>query len=156
MRLILLRHAEAVPGHDLDPDRPLTKRGLYQAQAMGQQISEICSTARVVSSPWLRARETAAEIARALCVQPSSLDSLTPKGTPAMACSELEALWADGEGDVLIVVTHQPLCGCLISFLSEGVSTPLLISPCNGVLLKLDWPAAAMAQQLRWLAPNPV
>ncbi len=156
MRLILLRHAEAVPGHDLDPERPLTNRGLAQAQNMGQQLAQSLGVARVVSSPWLRARETAAELASALGVQPSSLDGLTPKGSPMQACSELESLWDSDDNRVLVVVTHQPLCGCLISYLSEGDSSPLLISPCNGVLLKLDWPAAAMAKQLRWLAPNPV
>ena len=57
MRLFVVRHAEAAPG---DPDelRPLTDAGRAAARALGEHLAAQRPTA-VISSPLLRARETA-------------------------------------------------------------------------------------------------
>ena len=64
MRLFLVRHAHAHAG---EPDelRPLSTSGREQARALGEQLAASGPTL-VVSSPLLRARETAAAIAAAL------------------------------------------------------------------------------------------
>ena len=59
----------------------------------------------VLSSPLVRARETAAEIARALGAEPETDERLSP-GTDA---DTLRAAVA-GRGDTVIVVGHQPDC----------------------------------------------
>ena len=63
MRIFLVRHAQAAPG---DPDelRPLTPEGQAAARALAERLAAEQPTA-VVSSPLLRARQTADEIARA-------------------------------------------------------------------------------------------
>ena len=68
MRLFLVRHAEAAPG---DPDdlRPLTPAGREAARALGEKLAAERLDA-VLSSPLLRARETAEQIARAAGIEP--------------------------------------------------------------------------------------
>ncbi|WP_010322929.1 phosphohistidine phosphatase SixA [Marinobacterium stanieri] len=153
MQLVLLRHAEAVPGHDLDADRPLTTRGLQQAQVMGQLLAARFDQVRLVASPWLRACQTAEQLSVALRASVSTLPELTPVGSPEGVAGALEPLWQDD--GVLVVVTHQPLCGRLVNWLVDGRDLGLSVSPCCGALLELDWPAAGMALRSHWLSPNP-
>ncbi len=57
--LWLLRHAEAADGLP-DEERPLTERGMRQAQDAGQALARIGTKIEVcLSSPKLRARQTA-------------------------------------------------------------------------------------------------
>jgi broad specificity phosphatase PhoE len=72
-RLLLIRHAESEGNRDqiftATPSVPLTERGRLQAAAAGQWIRERYDAIRVVSSPYTRARETAAIVADVLQVQ---------------------------------------------------------------------------------------
>ena len=63
MRLFLVRHAEAAPG---DPDdlRPLTPGGRDTARELATRLA-VEEPEAVLTSPLLRARETAAAIADA-------------------------------------------------------------------------------------------
>ncbi len=152
MRLVILRHAEAVAGADHDPDRPLTSQGVLQARVMRQQLQALLGDYRLLCSPWVRAWTTAAELASVGCEAATSLD-LTPSASPVAAGALLESLF-DNEAP-LVVVTHQPLCGRFIHWLTEGRDQGVLISPCGGALLELDWPASGMARLVRWLDSNP-
>ena len=65
VRVYLCRHAKAAPG---EPDelRPLTPEGVDQAQRLGERLAEEpMPPAVVLSSPLLRARQTAEAIAHA-------------------------------------------------------------------------------------------
>ena len=65
MRLFLIRHAKAVPG---DPDelRPLADKGVEQARRLGAALAlHPTPPVVVLTSPLLRARQTAEPIARA-------------------------------------------------------------------------------------------
>ena len=103
MRLILVRHAEAAPG---DPDelRPLTAAGRETARALGEQLSAAEPDA-VVSSPSLRARETAEQIARAAGVEAEADERLGPGAT----VEDVRAV-VEGRGGTAVVVGHQPDC----------------------------------------------
>src|SRR5436190_1191919 len=60
MRVVIVRHAEAAPGNP-DELRPLTPQGRAQARWLGDRLRKHGLTPdAVVSSPLLRARETAA------------------------------------------------------------------------------------------------
>ena len=115
MRVYLVRHAEAAPGKP-DDLRPLTSAGRAAARDLGIRLAE--DGARpdaVLSSPLLRARETAEELARALGCEPESDDRLAP-GATAASLSDAVA----GRGDEVVVVGHQPDCGLIAAEISGG------------------------------------
>ena len=111
MRLFLVRHAEAAPG---EPDelRPLTPAGRAAARALGERLAPE-QPAAVVSSPLLRARETAEQIARAADLAPEPDERLAPGATP----DDLLAAVAD-RGETVVAVGHQPDCSAIYFALS--------------------------------------
>jgi phosphohistidine phosphatase len=105
MRVYLCRHAEAAPG---EPDelRELTAEGVEQARALGAALAAYGEPpALVLSSPLIRARQTAAEIAHATGA-PLRVEELLAPG--ATAASLVEAI-AGAQGPVA-TVGHQPDC----------------------------------------------
>lgn len=148
MKLLLLRHAEAVPGADLDAARVLTAAGEAQAAAMALRVSALFAGVHVVSSPWQRAQQTAARIAQSEGCLASVSSALTPEVSVETAAAALEVWFSEVEA--LVVVTHQPLCGRLINWLIEGDKVGVSIAPCSGALLELEWPAQGMARLLNW------
>ena len=81
VRLVLVRHAEAAPG---EPDelRPLTPNGRESARALGEQLAaDDVRPDAVLTSPLLRARETGAELGRALSVPVEPDERLAPGAT---------------------------------------------------------------------------
>lgn len=111
MRLFLVRHAEAAPG---EPDelRPLTPAGRAVAREVGERLAAEQVEA-VVSSPLLRARETAEQIARAAGLTPEADERLAPGAT----AEDLQAAVA-GRGDTVVAVGHQPDCSAIYLVLS--------------------------------------
>jgi phosphohistidine phosphatase len=103
VRLFLVRHAEAAPG---EPDalRPLTPAGRASARALAARLAAE-QPAAVVSSPLLRARETAEQIARAAGLVATVDERLAPG---AHAAGLREAI--NGLGETVVVVAHQPDC----------------------------------------------
>jgi phosphohistidine phosphatase len=115
VRLLIVRHAEAAPG---DPDelRPLTAEGREHARALGERLREDGFAAdAVVTSPFLRARETAAALALG---EPEVDQRLAPGASPDDVRNA-----AGGRGDTVVVVGHQPDCGHAVLELG-GVETP--------------------------------
>jgi phosphohistidine phosphatase len=107
VRLFLVRHAEAAPG---EPDdlRPLTDSGRAVARALGEQLKTEQLDA-VLSSPLLRARETADAIARPAGLAPEADERLAP-GADADGLRDVVA----GRGDAIVVVGHQPDCSEIV------------------------------------------
>lgn len=112
MRLFLVRHAEAAPG---EPDelRRLTAAGRDAARALGERLSDQHPTA-VVSSPLLRARETADLIARACTIDATTHEGLAP-GATIDSLREAVA----GNGEIVVAVGHQPDCSEIVLALTE-------------------------------------
>jgi phosphohistidine phosphatase len=107
MRLFLVRHAEAAPG---EPDelRPLTQAGRAAARTLGERLASE-HPAAVVSSPLLRARETAEQIARAAGLTPEADDRLAPGAT----AEDLQAAVAN-RGESVVAIGHQPDCSAIV------------------------------------------
>jgi phosphohistidine phosphatase len=100
MVIWLLRHAEAEDGTP-DAERPLTERGRAQAIAAGEAMARMgAEVQRCVTSPKVRARETAELACRALGLEPEEDRRL--EGGPFDAREV-----ADGEEGVLLV-GHDP------------------------------------------------
>ena len=112
MRVIVVRHAEAAPG---EPDslRALTPAGRAQSRELGRRLAA-AGVGAVLSSPLLRARETAAEIARAAGVEAEVDELLAPGATTA----GLLASVAD-RPEPVVVVGHEPDCSRIVAELTN-------------------------------------
>jgi phosphohistidine phosphatase SixA len=118
VRVFLVRHAEAAPG---EPDelRRLTAAGRIAARALGERLAEQ-QPAAVISSPLLRARETADLIARACKLDATPDERLAPGAT-----MELLRDAAQDKGDIVVAVGHQPDCSEIVfEATSREVSFP--------------------------------
>ena len=107
MRLILVRHAEAAAG---DPDdlRPLTPAGRDAARELAARLAPEAPEA-VLSSPLLRARETAAAIAEAAGLEAQADERLAPGAT----ADDVRGA-AAGRGETVVAVGHQPDCSEIV------------------------------------------
>jgi phosphohistidine phosphatase len=115
VRLFLVRHAEAEPG---EPDelRTLTPHGRWQAQELGERFARHgIHPEAVLSSPLLRARQTADAIAAGAGVAAEPDERLAPGAT----ADDVRAAVA-GRGETVVVVGHQPDCGEIAAAISGG------------------------------------
>jgi phosphohistidine phosphatase len=112
MRVVIVRHAEAASGSP-DELRPLTPQGRAQARDLGRRLrAEIGEADAVLSSPLLRARETALALGLG---RPQADERLAP-GASAESVREL----VTGRGETVVVVAHQPDCGRIAAALGDG------------------------------------
>jgi phosphohistidine phosphatase len=128
MRLLIVRHAEAATGKP-DELRPLTSAGREHAHALGARLREQGFAAdAVVTSPLLRARETAEALGLG---EPEVDERLAPGATPF----DLRDA-AVGRGQTVIVVGHQPDCGKAVAALTGGDEPAF--PPCAHALVELQ------------------
>jgi phosphohistidine phosphatase len=115
MRLLIVRHAEAAAGKP-DELRQLTPEGREHARALGERLRrEGFVPDAVVTSPLLRARETAAALELG---EPEVDERLAPGAMPDDVRDA-----ALGRGETVVVVGHQPDCGNAVRELA-GVEVP--------------------------------
>lgn len=101
MMIWLLRHAQAAKGSP-DHERPLTERGREQARAAGQALAAMgVRIDACVSSPKLRARETAALACEALGIEVVEDERLQGGPFDPRAVT-------DGRGEEVLLVGHDP------------------------------------------------
>ena len=113
MRLFIVRHAKAAPGSP-DDLRELTPEGHDQARRLAETLAGERPDA-VLSSPLLRARQTAEPIARASGLELRVDDRLAPGATaPAVVDAAQEA------GVTVVAVGHQPDCSEIAQALTGG------------------------------------
>ena len=115
VQLVIVRHAEAASG---DPDelRPLTPEGREAARALGERLRrEGVQPDAVLTSPLLRARETAQELAR-----PAGLEAEPDARLAPGATAEDVRAAAQERGETVVVVGHQPDCSRIAAELTGG------------------------------------
>lgn len=113
--VVLMRHGEAQALAGQDAARPLTQWGRDAVQAAACELAKKAPSAQgVLSSPYLRARETAAIVSEVLKLPllPESAE-LVPSGD-----SDQLAAWLLAEARPVIWVFHMPLIGRLIQDLT--------------------------------------
>lgn len=127
MRCYLLRHAEAVPhgapGYPNDAERPLTEEGHAQARALAQGLKRMrLPVDAVVASPYLRATQTAAPVAKAfhLAGAVRTLAALQPEADPPATAAAL-ADYARQEH--IVLVGHEPHMSTWLSWLVVEAGT---------------------------------
>jgi len=133
MNLFILRHGIAVEhgaaGYENDDERPLTSKGERKVWMIAEAMKALeISFDLALSSPLVRARETAEIVAEALkCKKRLELtDTLEPQES---AKPLIEYLNDQGAVDDVLLVGHEPFLSRLISLLISG-------NPRASVLLK--------------------
>ena len=138
MKVWILRHGEAEPQACRDAERMLTARGREQvlqsaAHLIGQPLDAI------FVSPYVRAQQTADIVRTALDFQSTliTVPWLTPDSEPKYAASQLP------DSGNIVLVSHQPLVGDLISLLQYGhCRSPQPMQTASLAELEGEWPLA--------------
>jgi phosphohistidine phosphatase len=111
--VFLIRHAHAEPGEP-DEARPLSERGRGEARTLADSLSRHATPpALVLTSPLLRARQTAEEITRATAAELRVEDALAPGATVDALRDVIGA-----EMRPVAAVCHQPDCSQMAVALS--------------------------------------
>lgn len=158
MNLYLLRHGiAAVLGHEndfRDEQRALTTEGIAKMRqaAVGLRRLRIEFDA-IISSPLLRARQTAEIVAKELKFRQSlqEWDELSPESTAEAVLRRLLDL---RDRSSVLLVGHQPSIGCLACYLLFGNARSSLPFKkgavfCIGVSNPPPW-----AGELLWMLPS--
>lgn len=142
MKLWVLRHGEAEPRANTDAERRLTAHGREQvmrsaARLLGQPLDAI------IASPYVRAQQTAALVYEALgfAGPVRTVPWLTPDSDAGEVIGELDKLGLEH----VLLVSHQPLVGNLVSMLEHGHGQhPAPMSTASLAELEGDWPLAGL------------
>lgn len=118
MRLHILRHGKAVEREDWegdDADRPLTRHGVDHAERMLAAIRPLVAASEILTSPWLRARQTA-ELASSMWHLPlREVAWLAGEAATAQEITVRLAALAN-----VVLVGHEPDLGQLVRHLTGG------------------------------------
>ncbi len=120
MKLWVLRHGEAVPyGSCPDSERELTDHGRKEALSSAAHLIGQPLTA-IYASPYLRAQQTAQIVREALGFDPEirTVEWLTPEVDPDKVTDQLVSV------SNVLLVSHNPLVGNLLSYLQHGAGYP--------------------------------
>lgn len=119
----IMRHGQAASGQP-DDQRPLTEEGQREAARMGQWLFATLDEAQrrhltIVTSPYLRARQTARIVADQLEVDRpvEELPLITPDDPIEPVLDWLQAHVVDAP---CLLVSHMPLVGSLTARLADG------------------------------------
>lgn len=139
--LYLQRHCEPVPGHPDNAERPLTEAGEKCAADMAEWLKGYIGRVDIViTSPFVRAMQTATAMGKALGAHVADTRLLVP------AEDDIAATWgeitrlAQASKDVL-VVGHDPNLNRLILWL-QGLMGPHDMES-DGTEIRLEWGSIA-------------
>ena len=125
MNIYILRHGIAAergtPGYATDADRPLTPEGERKLQLVAEAMKALeLGFDLILSSPYLRARQTAEVVAAALDLSKKLefSDSLVPDGSTYLLVEQLNRLAPAPEN--VLLVGHEPYLSVLVSLLITG------------------------------------
>jgi len=157
MNLYLLRHGIAADlgeaGTETDAERPLTSKGERRLREAAEAVRELeIEFDSILSSPLLRARQTAEIIAEALGLRTrlALSEGLSPGQSPAHLVSMIKGLKPTPRD--LLLVGHEPGLSALISLLVCG-APGMEIEMKKGGLCKLSAEklSARQCARLEWL-----
>ncbi|NWG33417.1 MAG: phosphohistidine phosphatase SixA [Chloroflexi bacterium] len=122
MKLYLVRHAIAEDSAEYEDDslRPLTEKGREKMKKIAAALRDLgAAPDLIVSSPYLRASQTAAILAKELKYKEELAysDSLVPMGEPDVMIGEINEKYSVDE---LMLVGHEPSLSALAGVLLAG------------------------------------
>lgn len=127
MQVFIMRHGDAALDAASDSVRPLTPCGCDESRQMATWLKgQKVDVERVLVSPFLRAEQTLNEVGECMNL-PDNVDvlpELTPCGDVGLVSAYLHALANEGTSSVL-VISHLPLVGYLVSELCPGETPPM-------------------------------
>jgi len=151
MKLYLVRHASASDAAASDAERELTHDGRDEARIAGKALATLgAKPARILSSPLLRARQTAEIVANALefTGEVESMDELANGTSTPSLLKALKPFASDGD---ILLVGHMPsLAEHLAAFLGASGPQGFPLGKASVACIELEQPRAG-AGQLRWL-----
>ena len=142
MNIFLLRHGIAVDpskyGAGRDSERPLLPKGRRRLLQIARAMAALkLNFDLIVSSPYVRARQTAEIVAKSLKRQKQFKfsDALTPDGNPKLLIQQLNDLQPQPEN--LLLVGHEPYMSRFTALLTAG-NTSMEIDLKKGGLCQLE------------------
>jgi phosphohistidine phosphatase len=152
--IYIIRHADALAlgerGVTADEDRPLSERGEAQSRTVGAALLRHGITLdKVITSPYLRARQTAEEMLRSW---PPPLPEvhvcadLVPDGKPKKLARFLRGL---GSSNVALV-GHQPHLGIWTAWIIGGKNANIDLAKAGIVHITCDKPKKSLGI-LHWM-----
>jgi phosphohistidine phosphatase len=125
MKIYLVRHGIAYepgePGYEDDTQRPLTDKGCEKMNKVAHVLKRLnVNPDAILSSPYLRARQTAEIFAKELKYKKNKIEfseRLLPASQPEPMIAEIIEKYIVEE---LVIVGHEPCLGLLISALAAG------------------------------------
>jgi phosphohistidine phosphatase len=158
MILYLMRHGIALDleeaGVDRDEDRPLSKEGVQKTRAVAAGLKRLeCSPDRIISSPLLRAVQTAEIVQKALLPE----SPVEPADCLKGGCSAAETvawLHKQSKGD-LMLVGHSPHLPELAALLlcGDAKQADLEFKKAGVACLSFDGRPEPGQARLEWLLP---
>ena len=157
MDLYILRHAIAVdrddPSFPHDSERPLTAKGTAKLRKVVRGMKALgLSFDLILTSPYVRARETAELVADELgaAIKVERTPHLAPDGNPR-ALMELVGS-RRREGESILLVGHEPCLSQLISVLVSGdARTAITMKKAGLCRLAIEAPRYGRCASLEWL-----
>jgi phosphohistidine phosphatase len=162
MRVILLRHGiawdRADPACPPDPERPLTEEGHKKTRKVAKGLVRLgVKPTRVLTSPYERARQTAAIVTETCGLAPDHVivtDSLLPEAAPYAIFHALHA-FAHTDAEI-VCVGHAPHLDRALALSITGDKVPVTsLKKAGAALLEVD-DLPRLHGELVWLMPPKV
>lgn len=154
MDVLVVRHGAALD-RDVaasngisDEHRPLTGKGRTRTRRVARVLANRGPTiTALLTSPLLRATETAAIVGKKLRLEPEVTDVLLPSAKPAVLGGALRR-----KGDTVLVVGHEPHLSCFIGWAVTGEPRSIVaLAKAGACLLRFDGAPGPRRATLVWL-----
>jgi phosphohistidine phosphatase len=148
MRIVFLRHATAVPSGTrgvADAERPLTDGGRQESVDVGRAFRVLgLQPAQVVTSPYVRARETARLAAREAGWEVVEDDVLAA----GFSVDDLPGVLRRHPGQTVVLVGHEPDLSSAVAGLSGA---RVQLPKAGAAAVEVDHPEQLRDGRLHWL-----
>lgn len=167
MKLLFIRHGQATPYCADDANRTLTDFGQKQAKETADYVLANFSPNLIISSPYIRAKQTAEILHKKLTTHSQSakfifLDSITPDDDPKKAILDITTVLESEFGYIfddessteicVAIVCHMPIIAKLVESLTGFLANPFELAECQ--VLQTSVFAEGLASKAGYFVPS--